>query len=79
MSGWNNAHGVGALAAAYAESGDFVNAVKWQEEFLRLCPEGDKKKWGFLLELYKSGKPFRGQRQEFRFGGESSYSTEHVA
>jgi tetratricopeptide (TPR) repeat protein len=79
MSGWNNAHGVGALAAAYAESGDFVNAVKWQEEFLRLCSEGDKKKWGFLLELYKSGKPFRGQRQEFRFGGGGRYSTEHVA
>jgi tetratricopeptide (TPR) repeat protein len=79
VSGWKNAHGVGALAAAYAEIGDFVNAIKWQEEFLRLCSEAEKKKWGFLLELYKSGKPFRGQRQEFRFGGEGRYSIESVA
>ena len=86
VSGWKNAYGVGALAAAYAESGDFENAVKWQEEFLRLGSENDQKKWGFLLELYKSGKPFRERgsefrepRQEFRFGGESRYSAAYVA
>jgi tetratricopeptide (TPR) repeat protein len=81
FSGWKNAYAVGALAAAYAESGDFVNAVKWQEEFLRLCSEGEKKKWGFLLELYKSGKPFREGRgrQEFRFGGDGRFSIEYVA
>jgi hypothetical protein len=68
LSNWQHAYSVGALAAGYAESGDFANAVKWQEAFLRLCSEGDKKKWGHLLELYKSGKRFQEQRQEFRFG-----------
>jgi tetratricopeptide (TPR) repeat protein len=68
VSGWKNPYGVCALAAAYAETGDFANAIKWQEEFLRLCSEEAKKKWGFLLDLYKSGKPFRGGRQESGFG-----------
>lgn len=76
VSDWKNAYGLCALAAAYAESGDFANAVKWQEAFLRLGSEEDKKKWGFLLDLYKSGKPFRGGRQESRFGLDGRTPTE---
>jgi tetratricopeptide (TPR) repeat protein len=79
MSGWTHAFGILTLAAAYAENGDFANAVKWQEEFLRLCSEENKKKWGFLLDLYKSGKPFRGGRQEFRFGSDGRHSTGCIA
>ena len=66
MSDWKYPHGLIALAAACAETGDFEGAVKWQTEFLRLCPEVDRKKWEFLLDLYKSQKPFRGGRQESR-------------
>ena len=76
VAGWKNPYGVCALAAAYAENGDFANAVKWQEEFQRLGSEEVKKKWGFLLDLYKSGKPFRGGRQESRFGFDGRKSTE---
>jgi tetratricopeptide (TPR) repeat protein len=75
MSDWKTMHGVGALAAAYAETGDFENAVKWEEEHLRLCPEGDRKKWSFLLDLYKSRKPFRGVREESGFGSVDRHST----
>ena len=62
LSSWKNAYGVCTLAAAYAEAGDFENAVKWQEEFLRLCSEVDRKKWSYLLDLYKSGKPYRREK-----------------
>ncbi len=84
MSGWKYANGIVALAAAYAETGDFENAVKWQEEFLRLGSEADQKKWGFLLDLYKSRKLFRGGRQgggrqEIRFGFVGRYSPAFAA
>jgi tetratricopeptide (TPR) repeat protein len=78
LSGWKYPNGLVALAAAYAETGDFDNAVKWQEEFLRLCSEGDQKKWGFLLDLYKSGKSFRGGRQETGFGSVVRHPDEYL-
>ncbi|MBS0263778.1 MAG: tetratricopeptide repeat protein [Planctomycetes bacterium] len=68
LSDWKSPPGILALAGASAECGDFDNAVKWQTEFLRLCPEGERKKWDFLLDLYKSRQPFRGAREESGFG-----------
>jgi tetratricopeptide (TPR) repeat protein len=81
LSGGKDALGAVALAAAYAETGDFESAVKWQEESLRLCPEDDKAKWTILLKLYKLRKPYRepgpeskDRRPEIWLGSESRYS-----
>jgi len=46
-----------ALAAAYAESGDFDNAVKWQKKYLatmEVPPEQDAR-----FKLYQAHKPYR--------------------
>jgi tetratricopeptide (TPR) repeat protein len=54
---------VSALAAAYAESGAFDDAVKWQTRALELLPQGKAKmrdEWTARLELYNQKKPFRG-------------------
>ena len=47
-----------ALAAAYAESGDFAKARDWQEKAIELAPENSKQGPRNLLELYKQGKPY---------------------
>jgi tetratricopeptide (TPR) repeat protein len=48
------------LAAAYAEAGDFENAVKWQTRAVQLAPSSERKAdWQTRLELYKDHKPFR--------------------
>ncbi|MBS0202137.1 MAG: tetratricopeptide repeat protein [Planctomycetes bacterium] len=45
------------LAAAYAEVGDFKNAVEWATKLTKLDPENDEFK--DRLKLYKAKKPFR--------------------
>jgi tetratricopeptide (TPR) repeat protein len=48
------------LAAAYAEAGDFQNAVKWQERAVHLAPTASQKTdWQSRLDLYKGHEPFR--------------------
>jgi hypothetical protein len=32
LTGWNDAHVLGMLAAAYAECGDFAHAVEYEEK-----------------------------------------------
>ena len=52
----------GTLAAAYAEVGDFPNAVKSQEKSLALAvKESDKQEAQKALDLYKAGKPYRNE------------------
>jgi hypothetical protein len=46
------------LAAAYAEAGDFGEAVKWQEKASSMCSEDEKEDFKARLDLYKSGKPY---------------------
>lgn len=53
---WNN---VGTLAAAYAESGDFPNAIKWADKSLELAPENEKQAANQRLDLYRSNQPIR--------------------
>jgi tetratricopeptide (TPR) repeat protein len=51
-----------ALAAAYAEAGDFEAAVKWQTKAIDLLPKDDettRKDYEARLTLYRSQQPYR--------------------
>jgi len=50
------------LAAAYAETGDFANAVRIQTEAMALLgTKNEKKDYASRLNLYESGSPYRDQ------------------
>jgi len=48
-----------ALAAAYAECGDFDEAIRWQTKVLANAPEEDRPGWEAILEAYRAGIPRR--------------------
>ncbi len=54
---WKSAADLDTLAAAYAEIGDFAEAVKWEEKALEIG--GASEAIRSRLELFRSGKPFR--------------------
>ncbi len=64
MSHWGVEAWIDTLAAAYAETGDFEQAVKWQQKAVAIL---GKSKSGMFkpdesrarLELYQSGQPYR--------------------
>ena len=50
----------GTLAAAYAEVGDFNNAIKYQKEAINKAKDEKQKREDISrLELYKKNKPYR--------------------
>ncbi|WP_437202695.1 tetratricopeptide repeat protein [Planctomicrobium sp. SH664] len=59
LTNHQDSNNLDTLAAAYAEVGDFANAVKWQTEALKLAEEETKADCQARLQLYQSGKPFR--------------------
>jgi len=62
LTNWKNAHYVGTLAAAYAETGDFDSAVKQQKKAIDLLTEEEEElraDFEERLKLYQSGKPYR--------------------
>lgn len=59
LNSWRDAGEIATLAAAYAEAGDFDEAVKWQEKSLDMVPAAQKAELRNCLALYLSGKPFR--------------------
>ena len=59
LSGWNNADFLSTLAAAYAECGNFQQALHWQKRALEFVGEKDTAKLRSRLELYQSGKAYR--------------------
>jgi tetratricopeptide (TPR) repeat protein len=61
LTSWENAGYLDTLAAAYAEAGDFREAVRWQEAALGLPDLKQNKQAQARLELYRSGKPYREQ------------------
>jgi tetratricopeptide (TPR) repeat protein len=66
LSEWKEGNCLGALAAANAENGDFLNAVKWQQKAIDLAPENEKQQRAILqhrLTLYKSAQPYHEQRR----------------
>jgi hypothetical protein len=60
---WKNHEYISTLAAAYAETGDFDSAVKWQKEAVDLLPEEQSSWWRAeyqsRMKLYRAGKPYR--------------------
>jgi serine/threonine-protein kinase len=58
---WKEPNALDTLAAAYAETGDFRNAIKWETQAVKLA-EGNKELQTDAekrLALYKKGKPYR--------------------
>ena len=47
------------LAAAYAETGDFAKAVRWQKRAIELAPENQRNALRQRLESYQADKPHR--------------------
>jgi len=62
LTQWQEVEYVDTLAAAYAESGNFDEAVRWQEKAVELAPDDRKDHYRINLKLYKSGMPFRQTR-----------------
>lgn len=65
LGNWTNAFAVDTLAAAYAESGHFDEAVRYEQLAIQtLRPEDRKDQLSGMqnrLQLYESGQPYRGQ------------------
>jgi tetratricopeptide (TPR) repeat protein len=61
LTQWKNASLLDTLAAAYAEAGDFDQAIKWQSETLKLYDDaGDSRsEMQKRLALYKQHKAYR--------------------
>ncbi len=60
------------LAAAYAELGNFEDAVRWQEKAIKLVVADQRPEYETRLELYKAGKPYRDEAEKPATGtGES--------
>ncbi len=60
LSAWKDWGKIDTLAAAYAESGNWDNAIKYQEQAIELATdEKDKAGGRERLELYKNKKPYR--------------------
>jgi tetratricopeptide (TPR) repeat protein len=62
LSNWKDGSCVDTLAAAYAESGDWSNAVKRQEEAIEMATDATARQEGIRrLESYTQRKPHRDQ------------------
>ncbi len=59
LTGWDKTFCLDTLAAAYAESGRFDEAVKHGQRVVELAPEGGRAEYQQRLELYRAGKAFR--------------------
>jgi tetratricopeptide (TPR) repeat protein len=59
LSKWQNWISISVLAAAYAESGQFDEAVRWAKEALRLAPPEEKATREQRVAQYEQGEPYR--------------------
>ncbi len=62
LAGDDNAAIFETLSAAYAELGDFDNAVRWQEKAVQMASDPTKDVMAARLELYEQGQPYRESR-----------------
>lgn len=61
-SEYKAAHVLSTLAAAYAETRDFKNAIKWSKKAVEIGDESQKEELGKELASYEEGKPWREQQ-----------------
>lgn len=59
LSAWKEANNLETLAAAYAEVGDYDQAVEWQKKGLDLATADEKADFETRLKLYQDKKPCR--------------------
>lgn len=63
LTDYKQAHIISTLAAAYAETGNFKEAVKWSKKSVELSKDGDDKEiqeaLAKELECFKKGEPWR--------------------
>src|SRR5262249_53737613 len=59
LSGWKKVDYLSTLAAAYAECGEFTEAVIWQNKAVALTLGDDAAMLRARLESYKAGKAYR--------------------
>ncbi len=59
LSDWKDSNHLDTLAAAYAEAGEFSEAVKWQSKALAANVGKNSDGFAIRLELYQGGKPYR--------------------
>jgi tetratricopeptide (TPR) repeat protein len=66
LNKWTGASFLDTLAAAYAETGDYTAAVRWQREAIAKLSAGDPTRSEFSdrLQLYGSNKPYREDRRK---------------
>jgi tetratricopeptide (TPR) repeat protein len=62
LAGNDNAGLLDSLSAAYAELGDFEEAVRWQRKAVQIASDEIKDQLAAHLELYKQGQPYRDSR-----------------
>ncbi len=60
LTRWKVARPLASLAAAYAETGDYNSAVKWQQKAIELSTDDgpEKRTYQTGLERYRAGKPY---------------------
>ena len=59
LTEWKQAETIATLAAAYAEAGDFGNAIHWQKRAIELAP--GRKPFEARLVTYQARRPFHAQ------------------
>lgn len=55
---YKNFEGLDTLAAAYAETGEFKQAIQWIEKAIVVAPQNEKTKLEKRKQLYKNERPF---------------------
>ncbi|HMD04834.1 MAG TPA: tetratricopeptide repeat protein [Candidatus Binatus sp.] len=61
LTSWKDAYALDTLAAAYAENGQFDEAVKWQTSALALLGNVERDEFEARLAMYRKREPYRSQ------------------
>jgi eukaryotic-like serine/threonine-protein kinase len=65
LRGWKKAYLLDTLATAYAEAGQFGEAVRWARRAYELAPTRRKLAYIQRMELFAAGKPYRTHSEDY--------------